>query len=92
MVVRAKAITMTKFSWLDAAQRKAFWERWEKVKAMHEKWFWSGHVDIQLNKKNLEQEIKDLEDLSFAAFRAAKLLKKQLAEGSRDYESESYSG
>jgi len=85
-------ITNTKFTWLDAAQRKAFRDKWEKVKAMYDKWFWSGHVDIQLGKKALEQEIIDLEDLSLAAYRAAKLLKKQLVEGSRDdYEDENYS-
>ena len=91
-MVVANPITTTYLSWLDKDQRKAFREKWDYVKAMYEKWFWSGHVELQLNKKSLEKEIKDLEDLSLAAYRAMKLLRKQLAEGSKDdFESENYS-
>lgn len=79
-------ITKTTFLWLDASQRKEFKRRWEIVKSMHEKWFWSGHIDLGMGKKTLEDEIRDLENLSMAAYKALKLLKKQLEENDRDDE------
>lgn len=70
---------MNKFTWLDAPQRKDFQDRWWHLFRMAEKWrkfVRPGEVhDIFCNKKDLEQEIIDLEDISLSAYRAMKYLK-----------------
>lgn len=83
--------THTKFAFLDADQRRAFRDKWDKVRNMYDKWHWTGHVDLFQNKKDLEQEIIDLEDLSLAAYRALKLLRQQLEDNNEGFENEYYS-
>lgn len=79
----------TLFNFLDVKQREAFREKWKHVHKMFTKWspFLPGdEVAIFVNKKALEKEINDLEDLSLAAYRAMKLLRKQV----EDFESDRY--
>jgi hypothetical protein len=78
----------TKYVFLDTVQRKEFREKWYCVNTAIEKWranttpglrFDPSSAKIFTNKKTLEQEIIDLEDLSLAAYRELKFLRKQLA-------------
>lgn len=85
---------MYKFTWLDASQRKDFQLRWWQVHRMMQKWTKAalpGQVhDIFANKKDLEKEITDLEDLSLAAFRAMKYLRQYVeANKTKDEENNS---
>lgn len=76
----------TKWSWLDIGQRDEFRYKWEQVRKMVTKWDdtpLGTSIPLFSNHKDLEKEIDDLEDLSLAAYRAMKLLKKQLREGSK---------
>lgn len=73
---------MNKFTWLDAAQRKDFQTRWWYLFRQVEKWrkyVRPGEVhDIFCNKKDLEQELIDLEDISLSAYRAMKYLRQYI--------------
>lgn len=77
----------THFSFLDPAQRRAFRNSRAIIHRMADKWDDSlpgDEADVFVGKKTLEQEIENLENLSLAAYRTMKLLRKQLTEGSRD--------
>lgn len=79
--------TETKYSFLDMKQREEFRGKWHQLKRMVDKWgnqIPGSTIKIFANEKTLEQEIIDLEDLSLSAYRAMKLLRKQLEDGSRD--------
>jgi len=82
---------MYKYTWLDASQRKDFQDRWWQLFRMVAKWNKPpalGQIhEIFANKKDLEKELIDLEDISLAAYRAMKYLRLHLeASKTRDEE------
>lgn len=69
------------YNWLDHKQRLQLNVKWSEVVQMFEKWksFTVGDgIALYANKKSLQKEIEDLEDLSMAAYQAMKLLRKQI--------------
>ena len=96
MLMSAKETTQrTFFAFLDEKQRIDYRAKWYYLMDMITKWSPGSlgkEIKVFANKKALESEISDLEDISLAAYRAMKLLRKQLAEGSRDDDEQTYSG
>lgn len=75
--------TSTNFSYLSMPQREEYRKIWRKLSAASVKWDYTLPGDIPKifrNKKALEQEVIDLEDLSLAAYRAMKTLRRLLKE------------
>lgn len=66
------------YYWLYPEQRRAFKEKWESVIRAANDWYFSSRYELLDTKRTLEDEIACLEKLSFAAYSAMKLLKKQL--------------
>lgn len=81
MAAKATPITSTKYSYLDANAREEYRKRWYYLKNMVEKWHDpvvvrpGDVIPIFGNRRNLEREIIDLEDISLSAYRAMKCLK-----------------